>query len=218
MVQNALAERSGLRRREILLAASEVFREKGFHAAGMRDIAAHLGIAVGKLYNWFRSKQDLLAFCQRDCLQLLLRMVRHVEAAPLDAAAKLWLVVIGHLRCLNEATPGSLAHLEVESLAEEDLGAIVRLRRRYERAIRGLVTAGEESGQFRDVDPRVAAWAILGAVNWSVKWWRPSGAMPLDQLSQSFADHLVLGLLQRPAAFQRPSLEHLPDLESTDGR
>ena len=54
------------KKREILDAASRVFRRQGLHATGMRDIAAELGMAVGNLYYYFKDKEELLAFIQEE--------------------------------------------------------------------------------------------------------------------------------------------------------
>ena len=69
MVQTANAPRpepsgpaADARRREILAAASRLFRERGLHDAGMREIAAALGMTAGNLYYYFGSKQELLAY------------------------------------------------------------------------------------------------------------------------------------------------------------
>src|SRR6185436_7201458 len=107
------------KKREILEAASRVFRRKGLHASGMRDIAAELDMAVGNLYYYFRDKEDLLAFIQQTTLAGLLRLASRVEALDLRADRKLWLLIAGHVALLNEAIPGSLAHLDVEALGEE---------------------------------------------------------------------------------------------------
>ena len=56
------------RKRHILDAASKSFREKGFHATGMRDVAARAGMTVGNLYYYFENKEELLSFCQDETL------------------------------------------------------------------------------------------------------------------------------------------------------
>ena len=84
------------RKRRILGAASRAFRKKGFHEAGMRDIAAACGMTVGNLYYYFKNKQELLAFCQEDAASRLLAaefpelrkrcpsQLRHGEHGPSD--------------------------------------------------------------------------------------------------------------------------------------
>ena len=108
MVQTALAPRleatgpaADRRRREILAAASRVFRRKGFAATGMRDVAAELGMTAGNLYYYFAGKEAILAFCQQATLDDLLaaadvvtlhtpltRETRHLLDAPRLARLK----------------------------------------------------------------------------------------------------------------------------------
>ena len=183
------------RKREILQAASAIFRERGFHATGMRDIAAALEVAVGKLYYWFDSKQKLLAFCQEDCLSRLLSMAEEVTKRQLLPSERVYLLLAGHIRCLNEGTPGSLAHLEVESLAPEDRKRVVALRDRYERVLREEISAGVAAGVFQVADVKLAALGLLGSVNWTVKWYRPEGDVPLGRIEMQLAEQLTRGLL-----------------------
>src|SRR5215217_4802121 len=102
-------DRSGEKKRSILDAAARVFRVRGLHATGMRDIAAELGMAVGNLYYYFKDKEDLLAFVQEDALAGLLALAERVRGLPLRQDARLYLLVVGHVVRLNEETPGSLA-------------------------------------------------------------------------------------------------------------
>ena len=189
------SSKGDVRRREILRAASCVFRREGLHATGMRDIAAELGMHVGNLYYYFENKQALLAFCQEETLDRLLRLVR--DAAELDARAdaRLHWLIRGHVLTLNQEIPASLAHLEVEALEPEQRRIVLRRRRRYERAYRELVDEGVEAGVFRNTDSKVAVLAILGAVNWTVKWYRERGSWALDDIATEFADLMVRGLL-----------------------
>ncbi len=203
MVQVMCAQRTKLRRAEILAAASEVFRAKGFHAAGMRDIAARLDVAVGKLYYWFPSKEALLAFCQEDCLTRLLAMIAVAEEEHVTAVDALRALIRGHLRCLNAEVPGSLAHLETESLSSTDRPRILRQRRRYEEAVTAVIARGVRKGELQVKDARVAACVLLGALNWTVKWWRPDGRLGLDALAEAMADQLVDGLCVRGPARKR---------------
>jgi AcrR family transcriptional regulator len=188
-------ERATGKKREILEAASRVFRRKGLHAAGMRDIAAELDMAVGNLYYYFQDKEDLLAFVQQTTLAGLLSLAARVEALDLRVDRKLWLLLAGHVSLLNEQTPGSLAHLEVEALGEERRRPIQEGRDEYERTFRRLIDEGVATGIFRTSDPKVAALALLGAANWSVKWFRPGGGKTAREIGQDLADLLVRGLL-----------------------
>jgi AcrR family transcriptional regulator len=192
------------RKREILDAASRVFRRRGLHATGMRDIAAELGMAVGNLYYYFKDKEALLAFVQEDALAGLLALAERVRGLPLRADGKLFLLLEGHVVLLNEGTPGSLAHLEVEALGERFRQAVQDRRDLYERSFREVVEEGIAAGVFRPADPKVAALAILGSVNWTVKWFRPEGRKSAREIGRECAELLVRGLLAPGVELERP--------------
>jgi AcrR family transcriptional regulator len=196
MVQTAAVSsgRSFEKKRVILEAASRVFRRRGLHATGMREIARELGMHVGNLYYYFENKQALLAFCQEDALDGLLDLVastRRERLAPEEALRRL---VVGHVVLLNERTPGSLAHLEIEALGPPWRAAIQRRRDAYQQAYRDLIRQGIADGRLRSIDPDAAAMAILGALNWTVKWFRPEGARSAESIGREFAEILVGGL------------------------
>lgn len=192
------------KKREILDAASRVFRRKGLHASGMRDIAAELGMAVGNLYYYFKDKEELLAFVQEDTLAGLLDLAARVRGQDLRANAQLFLLIEGHVVLLNEGTPGSLAHLEVEALGEPWRRAIQERRDHYERAFREVIEEGTADGVFRPVDPKVSALAILGTVNWTVKWFRPEGSKSAREIGRECAELLVRGLLAPGVELEMP--------------
>lgn len=196
MVQIA-ADRGVGKKREILEAASRVFRARGLHAAGMRDIAAELGMAVGNLYYYFRDKEDLLAFVQESALARLLEMAAKVRALDLPADHRLRLLLEEHVVGLNdpeEGTPGSLAHLEVEALGEERRAGVLARRDEYEQIVRSLIEEGMDQGMFRRADPKVASLALLGSVNWTVKWFRPEGGKSAREIGRQIAEMMVRSL------------------------
>lgn len=162
----------------------------------MRDIAQSLGMTVGNLYYYFKNKEELLAFCQEEATKLLIELADWVsDQNHLDAPQQLGVLILGHVWILNEGIPGSLAHMQVEDLGEEWRDRIQRQRDTYERAIRGLVERGSETGAFRTVDVKVAALAVLGAINWTVKWFRPDGPQSAREIGEAMAILLVRGFL-----------------------
>jgi len=184
------------KKREILQAASAVFRRRGLHATGMRDIASELGMHAGNLYYYFSNKQELLAFCQENTLAGLVELARDVEDSAESPDRKLRRLIVGHVERLNETTPGSLAHLEVEALEEPWRGRIQQQRDRYEEMIRRILRQGTRSGQFRPLDVDISTRALLGALNWTVKWYRSEGQKSATEIGEAFA-HLFLNGIQQ---------------------
>ena len=194
MVQIDAQTRKPDRRAEILRQAAAVFREKGFHGAGVREIADGLGLAPGALYYYFESKDDLLHACQDISLTRLIETARRITKGTAAADAQLRDLIAAHLDLTLDELGGSAAHVEFHALPEAKLEEIVAKRDVYERLIRRLIRRGIKEGTFRDVDVKLTTMALLGALNWSVVWWDPAGRWSSPDLVKGFADVFVDGL------------------------
>src|SRR5580765_7135641 len=84
-----LARRAQDRRLAILRAAASVFRERGYAAAGMRDIAVAADLSPGNLYHYFRGKDEILFFCQDRSLDVLLEALEVARASKAPAPEKI---------------------------------------------------------------------------------------------------------------------------------
>jgi AcrR family transcriptional regulator len=181
-------------RQAILRAAARVFRRRGFAATGMREIAAAADLSPGNLYNYFASKQELLYFCQDHSLGRMLESVRSPATARLGADARLERVIRSHLACMLDELDGAAAHTEVDALPPALKTKIVAKRDRYERAVRAIVEQGVRSRTFVSCEPKLVTRALLGALNWTAKWYDPEGETPSAGIADAFADYLVRGL------------------------
>jgi len=194
VVQTTSGPRADRKRAEILRRAAEVFRRKGFRGAGMREIATGLGLAPGALYYYFESKEDLLHACQRLSLQRLLKSASAIAATAEPPAEKLRRLVLAHLSHVLGDLGGSFAHVEFHALPDPQLAEVVGWRAAYERHVRGIIEEGIRAGAFREVDGKLAALALLGALNWAAVWWRPDGPLSVAEVAERTADLFLKGL------------------------
>ena len=179
------------KRREILEAAAATFREMGLRKSSMRTIAARLNVAVGQLYYYFESKDELLAWCHRSSLSCLLRMADHVEAAAESRLEQLCGLVFGHLSCLHDWFPGSMAHIDVPTEALD--GPLRPMRDAYQQRLVACLEEGQKRGEFSCHDPKLSALLLLGSMNWSTRWYRPNGKWGLDDLASEILRPTFLG-------------------------
>ncbi|HUK06173.1 MAG TPA: TetR/AcrR family transcriptional regulator [Burkholderiales bacterium] len=187
--------RNDARRLDILRAAARVFRRLGVSATGMREIAEEADLSPGNLYYYFSGKDELLLFCQERTLERLAAGVKAARAVPGSWAGRLRSVLAGHVHCMLDELEGATAHLEVEALPEDMRAGVVQKRDAYERAVRALVAEGVRAGEFAPVDPALVTRAMLGAVNWTARWYRHDGARSVAEIAESLSDYLVRGLL-----------------------
>jgi AcrR family transcriptional regulator len=161
----------------------------------MREIAAGLEMAPGALYYYFESKEDLLYTCQVLSLKRLLTSARRIARAGVPADEKLRQLVQAHLRYVLGELGGSFAHIEFHTLPEARFAEVVSKRDTYERLLRGVIREGIESGVLRKVDVKLSALALLGALNWTVVWWRPEGHKSLDAVASQITETFLGGML-----------------------
>jgi TetR/AcrR family transcriptional regulator len=185
-------------RETILRAAAGVFRRRGFAQTGMRQIAAAADLSPGNLYYYFKSKHELLYFCQDHSLERMMAAARAGRVGRRGPAERLRRVIRAHLACMLDELDGAAAHTEVDALPQALRVRIVAKRDRYERAVRQIVADGVRSRAFVRCDPRLVTRALLGALNWTARWYRPppDGEQPPATVADAFADYLVRGLVK----------------------
>jgi AcrR family transcriptional regulator len=186
--------RADRRRLEILQAAAQVFRSKGFTAAGMREIAVAADLSPGNLYHYFAGKDEILFFCQTRTLDRLLTAAGDAGRRRGPTAHRLRDLATAHVLCLIDQVEGSAAHFDVDALPPRLRNAIVAKRDRYERAVRTLVAAGMRSGELARTDAAIATRAFLGALNWTVQWFRHEGPDSAATVAATVAAYAVAGL------------------------
>ncbi len=178
---------------EILRRAAVVFRRKGFHGAGMREIAAGLNIRPGALYHYFPSKQELLYACQVFALSSLIGAAESLVDDPAPVKVRLRKMARVHLDTTLDTLGGSAAHVQFYALDDERLQDVVAKRNRYESLLRTMLQQGIDAGTFSPMDVKLAVLAFLGCLNWTVVWWRPEGTWTPNDLIIGLVEPLLRG-------------------------
>jgi len=158
--------------RELLDIAADAFCELGYVRASMATIGPRFGVLKGSLYHYIESKDDLLFAIVSDAHEdILARNTRwRDEFEPLRAIE---LFVEDHVRTVLDNMSYNLVYnREFRRLSTERRHEITLLRRSYERDLRGLIAKAKQRGEVReDVDPKLAALAIFGLMNWIQVWY-----------------------------------------------
>lgn len=185
-------------RDDILEAAAQVFRQKGFHGASMQDIAEAVKLQKASLYHHVSSKQEILLALLDRALDLLFERLEPLAHQNLSADEKLRQMILAYLRALtDEIDLAAVLLLEHRSLEPELHARHVPKRDRFEALWREVIAQGQQEGRFAVADVPLTVRAILGILNWTITWYRPQGALTVQQIGEAYADLLLNGLLLR---------------------
>jgi AcrR family transcriptional regulator len=186
--------RSAERRVEILKSAAAAFRRRGYHGASVEEIARALKMTKGNLYYYFRDKQDILFGCHEYSLGVALELLERVEAEPVPPDERLRRLIAGFVHLIIDELYGSGLTLELEALPRPLLQKVVARRDRFDRGLRKILQDGIDQSLFAPGDPKLLAFAIMGALNWISRWYDPHGEARSEQIASVFASYLVNGL------------------------
>jgi AcrR family transcriptional regulator len=182
---------------EILQSAAEAFRRNGYSATTIEDISNKLLMTKGSLYYYFKNKEEILYFCQDYSLDRLLEILKEVKALEASADEKLRRLIVSHISLILDELKAAAMHADFQMLSPALLSKVIRKRDRFERGVRQIIQAGIGEGLFAQCDPKLVTFAMLGAINWTVKWFSPDGPMTAEQIGESFADYFLRGLKAR---------------------
>lgn len=195
MVQKLNGRSRAVRKKvEILRSAAAAFRNHGFEKASMREIALAVDLTPGALYHYFENKSDLLYFCQEYSVERLLEKANKVLRLRSSWEAKLRALVTEQVLCMLDELNGSAAHIEFHALPEGKLRRIIAKRDRYDALVRRVIEGGIRGREFVPCDPKMVSLALLGAINWTARWYRPGGPRKPEEIATIFSNYLVRGL------------------------
>ena len=196
---------------EVYAAALRLFREKGYHATSMQDIAAAVGLYKGSLYHYIDGKEELLARVFERGLGALLAEVERIAAdTTCGPSAQLRQIVEAHVAAVANNRDALTVYLhEWRALAGDSLANVRAQRERYTHLVAEIVARGVQAGEFRVPDVGIATLGLLGMCNWLCQWYQPSGRLTPREIGARFAD-MVLDGLRGPSASSTPARGRRP--------
>lgn len=185
------------RQGQILEVAARVFCERGFEATSMGDVAAAVGMTKAGIYHHIAGKEELLAAIMNYGMDLFETQVLRKTEKIADPLERLTATLEGHLLLVLRDRPKEVTVILHEGGALP-AAARARLDARKKRYIRFLEKTIRELVMrkvARRVDPTVAAYALLGMVNWTYQWYRSGGRLSEEKVAKEMTQFYLRGLV-----------------------
>ncbi len=217
MPRSSIRPRESQEKRQVILRhAAQVFCDKGYEGASIRDISRSSGVSLAGLYYYIKSKQQLLYLIQIHTFRTIVAQLEGKLLGVSEPVEKLRVLVHNHLDYF-------LQHpVEMKVLAHEDEALeggfrkeVLEVKRRYVKIALGIFEDMRRTGVARRLNPRVAVLTLFGMMNWTYTWHRAETDPQADALAETIAGMFLHGVtnghgnsrpkLVRPAAANLPS-------------
>lgn len=184
-------------REDILEAAAQVFRQKGFHGASMNDIAEAVSLQKASLYHHVTSKQEILLELLDRALELLLERISAIAVQNIPADEKLHRMIREYLQILVENIDlAAVLLFEHRALERRQHARHIPNRDKFESLWKDVISEGVSKKRFKCDNPSLATRALFGIMNWTITWYRPNGELSIEQIADQYSGLLLNGLLR----------------------
>ncbi|GAA4240511.1 MULTISPECIES: TetR/AcrR family transcriptional regulator [Winogradskyella] len=186
--------RQETRQQEILRVAAKLFKEKGYSAVTMRDLAKAIGIKAASLYNHINSKQDILNKIIISLAEEFTEGMTSIQSSDASCIEKLKKIIELHVRISSQNIYG-MASLNNDWMHLEDkLNYYQKLRIDYENDFRAILKEGIASGEIVDTKPDVMMFSILTTLRSLYIWIPKKEDINPEELSHTLNQILIKGI------------------------
>ncbi len=183
------------RKEQVIRTAAELFKERGYAATSMRDLAHALGIEAASLYSHIKSKEEILQSLCFEMADLFRHSLAEVEQQDISYSLKLRKGILGHIEVMaKDLTASAVFMNEHRHLSDQHLKRFLLLRINYINRFKNIIEGGIASGEFQKLDTKLAVMTLFSSLNWMPNWYDPSGIIDPIELGNQLADMLIEGL------------------------
>lgn len=187
-----------MKKQLILEAAARSFRDKGYSATSMRDLALAVDLKASSLYNHIGSKQEILREICFDNANHFLSGMEAIERMNTGALEKIKSLIHLHIQVATEdITSVTAFNDEWRHLQEPELSEFVTLRRNYENRFKTIIEKGIQEGSLIPVEPIVALYTILSSMRWLYDWYKPERKLSLEVIREQIISLLLRGICRQ---------------------
>lgn len=181
----------------LLKVAAECFNNKGFSGTSLKDVARKLNITDAALYYYVKNKEELVNLCYMRAVKLAEAAFERAVLEGKDPLEKLQLYIRYQIEeiCGDDGPVAILS--EIPALKPKHRDHILERSRELSKRFTAIIEEGVKDGSIHATNPIATSDAILGAVNWIPKWYKPDSNLNQDDITASFIELFTLGLRHR---------------------
>ena len=198
-----------LKRDAVIRAAAREFNRKGYHNTSLDDIAARLEVTKPTVYYYVTSKEQLLFECFLAGVEPIRAAFREVRELALPARARLNAVLRHYGAAVASEFGWCMVRAEDQDLSPAMSRHIKALKSEIDQGIRRLIREGVQDGSIGPCDPKMAAFALAGALNWIAHWYREDRSLTGAEIADAFVTIFEAGMRPRGSA-SRVSVRERP--------
>jgi len=184
------------RKTEIINCAAKLFKEKGYSAVTMRDIAQALDIKAASLYNHIKSKQEILVLIVIEIAEEFTNTINEIVLSETTTIQKLEKVIQLHID-ITIRNPEAIACLNNDwmHLTDEELTYFVKMREDYEESFRDIIKSGITSNEIKNLNPEVIIFSMLSTLRTLYLWYGKKKGFTEASLKSDMKEVLLKGIV-----------------------
>lgn len=200
------SEQSSQKLEIILRHAAQVFADKGYEGASIRDISRSSRVSLSGLYYYVESKQEILYLIQLNTFRTILARLQAALRGVRNPTERLRILVHNHLGYfLEHPTEMKVLAHEADALEGDYRQEVAEIKRKYYGIAVEIFEALQPSRQTRKVNSRVAVLSLFGMMNWIHTWHRPQRDPQAEALSEAMSQMFLHGVADgHPLSARRP--------------
>jgi TetR/AcrR family transcriptional regulator, cholesterol catabolism regulator len=183
---------------QVLQHGTDVFYEKGYEGASMRDLSRASGMSLAGLYYYFESKEKLLYMIQRHTFTTIVERLKDRLQTISDPEERVREFILNHLEYFlaNQKAMTVLSH--EDDVLTSDLGREIReIKREYYRICVDLLDKLKEDKGL-EFKSRIAVLSLFGMMNWIYTWHNPRVDADAEELARNMGDIFLQGVCAAP--------------------
>ena len=184
------------RKTEIINCAAKLFKEKGYSAVTMRDIAQAMDIKAASLYNHIKSKQEILVLIVIEIAEEFTNTINEIVLSETTTIQKLEKVIQLHID-ITIRNPEALACLNNDwmHLTDKELTYFIKMREDYEENFRNIIKSGIASNEIKNINPEVIIFSMLSTLRTLYLWYGKKKGFTEASLKNNMKEVLLNGIV-----------------------